>query len=50
MLDSLSLFVAPRDGKVVEELLLQLALWKYAGREADLCAMVVMLAMEVSEL
>ena len=47
----LLLFVAPHDGKVVEELLLQLVFWMYADdRVANLWAMVVMVAMEVSEL
>ena len=50
MLVSLLLFVAPHDGKVVEELLLQLALWKYADREANSLAMVAVLAIEVSVL
>ena len=34
MLVSLLLFVAPHDGKEVEELLLQLALWKYMQKIA----------------
>ena len=50
MLVSLLLFVAPHDGKEVEELLLQLALWKYADREFDSLAMVAVLAIEVSVL
>jgi len=51
VLDSLLLVsLAPHDGKVVEELLLQLALWMYADREANLWAMVVMLAIGVFEL
>ena len=32
----LLLFVAPHDGKVVEEWLLQLVSWMYADREANL--------------
>ena len=51
MLDSLLLVsLAPHDGKVVEGLLLQLVLWKYADREANLWAMVAMLTIGVSEL
>ena len=50
VLVSLLLFVAPHDGKEVEELLLQLALWMYADREANWLAMVAVLAVEVSEL
>ena len=42
--------LAPHDGKVVEGLLLQLVLWKYADREANLWAMVAMLTIGVSEL
>ena len=50
VLVSLLLFVAPHDGTVVEEFLLQLALWMYADREANSLAMVAVLVVEVSEL
>ena len=50
MLVSLLLFVAPHDGTVVEEFLLQLALWMYADKEANSLAMVAVLDVEVSEL
>ena len=42
---SLLLFVAPPHSKVVEEMLLQLALWMYVDKEANLFS-----AIEVSEL
>ena len=48
MLVSVLLSVAPPDSKVVEEMLLQLALRMYVDREANLLwAMAVMLAKEV---
>ena len=48
MLVSVLLSVAPPDSKVIEEMLLQLALRMYVDREANLLwAMAVMLAKEV---
>ena len=41
-------FVAPPDSKVVEEMLLQLALWMYVDKEANLLwAVAVMLVSEL---
>merc|ERR1712130_550864 len=48
MVVSLLLFSAPPDSKVVEQMLLQLALWMYADREANLVwAVAVLLAIEL---
>lgn len=48
MVASLLLFSAPPDSKVVEQLLLQLALWMYTDREANLVwAVAVLLAIEL---